>query len=227
LHLGPQHFLRWTHELHHFKGNLLLADGHVDEVNSLTLMSAGDSQRMADLVIPSVVSAGVTGGGGGGGSGGGAGGRTITGDGAAVGPSSSEAANAGNAPRPGPGVQKPGLGNQAPQVMAQGLVVTSQNPRQTTGGKPTGDQKSEDKVREKDAVAVTNVIVKTEVTTNAPAVQWPVALAQARHPFSSWPLWVLLFILLAIILYMDLRRRLEVRRRLLERERFHESRTQE
>src|SRR5438552_4984423 len=29
LQLGPNNFLRWTHELHRFKGNLLLADGSV------------------------------------------------------------------------------------------------------------------------------------------------------------------------------------------------------
>lgn len=29
LHLGPNYYLRWTHEMHHYKGNLLFADGHV------------------------------------------------------------------------------------------------------------------------------------------------------------------------------------------------------
>ena len=32
--LSPQHFLRWTDELHRFKGNLLFADAHATEMNS-------------------------------------------------------------------------------------------------------------------------------------------------------------------------------------------------
>src|SRR5262252_5732525 len=34
--------LRWTAELHHFKGNLLFADGHVEEPNNLNLLAANN-----------------------------------------------------------------------------------------------------------------------------------------------------------------------------------------
>jgi prepilin-type N-terminal cleavage/methylation domain-containing protein/prepilin-type processing-associated H-X9-DG protein len=57
VHLGPNQFLRWTHELHRFKGNLLFADGRVEELNSLSLMPAvQQASEPADLVLPTVKS---------------------------------------------------------------------------------------------------------------------------------------------------------------------------
>src|SRR6185503_15804883 len=38
LALDANSFLRWTHELHRFKGNVAFADGHVEELNRPTLM---------------------------------------------------------------------------------------------------------------------------------------------------------------------------------------------
>jgi prepilin-type processing-associated H-X9-DG protein len=47
--------VRWTHELHRFKGNLLFADGHVEQVNTpgLAVTTAKDSMLPADLFVPS------------------------------------------------------------------------------------------------------------------------------------------------------------------------------
>jgi prepilin-type processing-associated H-X9-DG protein len=51
--LGPEHFLRWTHELHQFKGNLLFADGHVSELNSPNLTTVSpQAGLMAALLLP-------------------------------------------------------------------------------------------------------------------------------------------------------------------------------
>lgn len=53
--LGPNAFLRWTHELHRFKGNLLYADGRVEEKTTPTLMAATGSEPSAvaaELVLP-------------------------------------------------------------------------------------------------------------------------------------------------------------------------------
>lgn len=52
--LDSYHHLRWTVELHRFKGNLLLADGHVEERNSPGLLSAPKSQALetACLAMP-------------------------------------------------------------------------------------------------------------------------------------------------------------------------------
>jgi prepilin-type processing-associated H-X9-DG protein/prepilin-type N-terminal cleavage/methylation domain-containing protein len=47
--------LRWTQEMHQFKGNVLFADGHVEEWNNSTLASAaGSLADPADLFLPSV-----------------------------------------------------------------------------------------------------------------------------------------------------------------------------
>src|SRR5664279_5562687 len=39
--LGQNYALRWTEELHRFKGNLLFSDGHVEQKNNLVLLSTG------------------------------------------------------------------------------------------------------------------------------------------------------------------------------------------
>ncbi len=51
--LSPQYALRWTHELHQFKGNLLFADGHVVQKNTPGLTGdGGQALAMVDLVLP-------------------------------------------------------------------------------------------------------------------------------------------------------------------------------
>jgi prepilin-type processing-associated H-X9-DG protein len=55
LYLGPNNPLRWTRELHQFKGNLLFADGHVEEWNNAKLWPLREPlQETADLSLPSV-----------------------------------------------------------------------------------------------------------------------------------------------------------------------------
>jgi prepilin-type processing-associated H-X9-DG protein/prepilin-type N-terminal cleavage/methylation domain-containing protein len=55
LHIGTNSPLRWTWEMHQFKGNILFADGHVEEWNPGTLAGAGSQQAGADLFMPSVL----------------------------------------------------------------------------------------------------------------------------------------------------------------------------
>jgi prepilin-type N-terminal cleavage/methylation domain-containing protein len=57
LHWGPLQHIRWTQELHRFKGNILFADCRVEEWNSAGVGSATD-QASTDVVLPSVVSIG-------------------------------------------------------------------------------------------------------------------------------------------------------------------------
>ncbi len=53
LRLDANHYLRWTAELHRFKGNLLFGDGHVDELNRPALIITTDnSDTVADLALP-------------------------------------------------------------------------------------------------------------------------------------------------------------------------------
>lgn len=55
LQTGAGSWLRWTRELHQFRGNLLFADGHVEEWNNAALASSGSSLPGGDtLFLPSV-----------------------------------------------------------------------------------------------------------------------------------------------------------------------------
>ena len=63
--LGPGLPVRWTRELHHFKGNLLFADGRTEEVNSLTLKPvAANAPAVAELFLPTAPSSTLAGSGG-------------------------------------------------------------------------------------------------------------------------------------------------------------------
>jgi competence protein ComGC len=53
--LGPNSALRWTVEMHRFKGDLLFSDGHVEEKNNAALLSGpGQVPSIATLALPSV-----------------------------------------------------------------------------------------------------------------------------------------------------------------------------
>jgi prepilin-type N-terminal cleavage/methylation domain-containing protein/prepilin-type processing-associated H-X9-DG protein len=53
LRLDANHYLRWTEELHRFKGNLLYADGHVEELNRPALMvTTGNADTVAAIALP-------------------------------------------------------------------------------------------------------------------------------------------------------------------------------
>jgi len=55
LHIEADNPLRWTWELHQFKGNILFADGHVEEWNNTALVEAGSQQAGADLFMPTIL----------------------------------------------------------------------------------------------------------------------------------------------------------------------------
>jgi len=53
LRLGLNYALRWTEELHRFKGNLLFSDGHVEQKNNFLLLAAdGQVPAIANLALP-------------------------------------------------------------------------------------------------------------------------------------------------------------------------------
>jgi prepilin-type processing-associated H-X9-DG protein len=55
IRLGQNHTLRWTDELHRFKGNLLFSDGHVEQKNNPALVSSSAQvPAVADLAMPTV-----------------------------------------------------------------------------------------------------------------------------------------------------------------------------
>jgi len=54
IRFGGNYTLRWTRELHRYKGNVLFADAHVDELGNPGLLSERNQLPMtADLVLPS------------------------------------------------------------------------------------------------------------------------------------------------------------------------------
>ncbi len=58
--VGQNYALRWTEELHRFKGNLLFSDGHVEQKNRPALV-AGDGQvpAVANLALPTLRQSGA------------------------------------------------------------------------------------------------------------------------------------------------------------------------
>ena len=53
--LGNNHALRWTEAMHRFRGNILFADGHVEEKNSPALVPAAtQAPGIANLVFPTL-----------------------------------------------------------------------------------------------------------------------------------------------------------------------------
>ena len=57
--LGPRSHLRWTAELHRFKGNLLYADAHVVQRNTPDLTEEPGQFQTVDLVLPTVPTGGA------------------------------------------------------------------------------------------------------------------------------------------------------------------------
>jgi general secretion pathway protein G len=54
LRLGDGTTINWTSAMHVFKGNILYADGRVEELNSMSLrLASAETPRMMDLVLPS------------------------------------------------------------------------------------------------------------------------------------------------------------------------------
>ena len=210
LQIGPQSFLRWTHELHHFKGNLLLADGHVDEVNNLTLVAAADGKGGGNFLMPSSGNAGVTLATG------------LVGRGSAFQPVPNTASK-----------QSATGGNTAPQTTAPGTPAGNHaSPSNQRGGAVVAlalaasgqtEVTSIRQVQITTTVTVSNTAITQEPpSTNAPAAGWPGALAAARYPFAAWPFWVLLVVLLASVGYFEGRRRIEAKRRHMERRYIYE-----
>jgi prepilin-type N-terminal cleavage/methylation domain-containing protein/prepilin-type processing-associated H-X9-DG protein len=53
--LGRGYPLRWTRDLHRFKGNLLFSDGHVEQKNGPALLAAASQEpEVANLALPTV-----------------------------------------------------------------------------------------------------------------------------------------------------------------------------
>jgi prepilin-type N-terminal cleavage/methylation domain-containing protein len=228
LHFGSQHVLRWSSELHRFKGDLLKADGHVDEANSLTLMLAGDPYRVSDLVIPSVENQQITG----------------AGPGSTGPPSGNGASGSGTAGSGGQASttsQPPGSGGEGGSQTAgsgPGPGANAQNANQNTGNAIGGTATGGSRSSSQSAVAAgsmagdvpgkprlpainparTSVAAQTFVTnsvseTNEMTAAWPVGRVTPQYPFTPWPFWLLLALVVSLLIYSETRRRLGLKQR--------------
>ncbi len=54
VHAGTGNQVRWTKELHEFKGNVLFVDGHVEEWNNNTLPSRAKTVVLEDFFMPTI-----------------------------------------------------------------------------------------------------------------------------------------------------------------------------
>jgi len=193
LQLGPNQYLRWTHELHHFRGNLLFSDGHVEEPNNLSLKRKNDqSPAVAAFFLPSVKSSATT-------------------------PSPAQASGVGTGGQNVPASLN--LGRVQPTAAPASAQAEKVQPT-TLHGAPSASSASttSSSAGMKPRTNQTNpapvkpswIPVGEEpgpLTSNA----WPVGVAQQTAGNSSWPFYLILLLVLAVLLAMEVRRRLRAK----------------
>ena len=193
LQLGPNQYLRWTHELHRFKGNLLFSDGHVEEPNNLSLQRKNDqSPAVAAFFLPSVKSS-------------------------ATAPSPAQPSAVGTGGQNVPASLNLGrVQPAAAPASAQGKKVQPTTLQGAPSASPVGITSSS--AGFKPGGSSTNpapvkpswIPVSEEpgpLTSNA----WPVGVAQQTAGNSPWPYYLILLLVLAVLLAMEVHRRLRAR----------------
>ena len=195
--LGPENFLRWTHELHQFKGNLLFADGHVEELNTPNLQSVSPrAGPVASLLLPTITPA------------------------AGVAPGPGVASNNGNA-RTGIGLASDngntgtGMGMASDNGNARtGMGESKQESRVPAASvlAQTGAQMADVKAVPPQARAIkgaldsTNRLISSDAT---PVYLTAMAPLEGMTRTRTWPLYLLLLLLSAIALFFTARRLLK------------------
>jgi len=177
---GPDQSLRWTAELHHFKGNLLFADGHVEEPNNLNLLAANkEPLKTVILSVPLTKSSAAT-----------------------------------KAPSPAPGSGAGPVASIASFPKELKVAPTaSMPPWQIALAVAMANQTS---APAKPALTNGGIIASTSAPisnndTSAPA-DWPVLASQGSVSVIPWLIWLLLLLVLALLLGLEVRRRMRARR---------------
>jgi prepilin-type N-terminal cleavage/methylation domain-containing protein/prepilin-type processing-associated H-X9-DG protein len=196
LQLGPNQALRWTYEMHRFKGNILFADGHVQEQNSLNLVLATQPGRIADLFVPTARPPGM-----------------------ALQPTPRPAGASPVLPAPAPAVTP-----QLPSPQ-QASAATPPLPVSQPSGTKQARTSSELSGRAPSQIlAATEASSTTVKTNNRPSVippkntpedpptvetpkEWPASVAQQMTAKSHWFFYLLWLLVIAAILALELRRR--------------------
>ena len=158
--LGDNYALRWTDELHRFKGNLLFSDGHVEERNNPALLSAaGQVPAIANLALPTVPQPGST-------------------ASSSVGGSSSRAPGVSSTPEL-PGARSSPSPNALTRAVSALRPATGTPPK--PGWVPTGGGAAE---------TTPPASTVERLSTNAVAAAAPARAEDRTAPFSSFTAWL-------------------------------------
>ena len=189
LRLGPNFYLRWTHELHRFKGNLLLSDGHVEEQSSLHLRQPETTQEISLLAVPSLLSSN------------------------APNPASDHGPAGPAGPAGNHGYPTPERSHKHPEAASvqQALVVIAASVQSNTG--PSNP------VRTNNPRPVAPPPQPAEVGTNSVSQSWWIALTQTSTGESTfaWPFLFLVLLMVLFFGVLEIKRRLRVQRATLRR----------
>jgi prepilin-type N-terminal cleavage/methylation domain-containing protein/prepilin-type processing-associated H-X9-DG protein len=191
LHVGPNQFIRWTYELHRFKGNLLFADGHGEMRAGANLVGAsGSPSTVADLLLPSVKPTGAV---------------------ATRGPSHNAAGVANQfrlGPKPasfesegGQAASQRSLGQTTINSERRGLAAVGGAAEATQGGEQIKPGKSS----AKSAALNSGSNTVTSPTESLAWYQWPLVEIERLMKDGLWALYLLLLVLLAMMIVLRLR----------------------
>jgi prepilin-type processing-associated H-X9-DG protein len=192
--------LRWTSELHAFKGNVLFADAHVEEVNNphveLPAAAVNSVFFLPAVRSPATLAA------------------TPASIGTISGPAAAPADLPPSAPHAGlPGNARPGAPPQPPPATASARSLSSS--RRTANESTAAPTIIETTARETNGVPVTNgtePAAAPATDDNEPPLLWLLGAARALVTKASWWLLLLLAVLIGIALYLYSRRKTRERR---------------
>jgi len=190
---GPEGPLHWTRELHRSKGNLLFADGRVEQARAGGFTSGYDSlARNQEFLLPTVPTASGLAAGGGGSMGGT--------------PSTSD--------NPAPTFSQVTDSNASPQTIATISLLLKAYPSLALTT-PTAPGPSKKETNATVVTSSTNLpgMVKHESEPPVSVYMWAVGVASEVAKAAGWLLYLLLFLLLVALLALYVRQR---RRRKLE-----------
>jgi prepilin-type N-terminal cleavage/methylation domain-containing protein len=194
--------LRWTRELHFFKGNVLFSDAHVEEMNSPQIPVAGNPATTL-LFLPSVPAAFVT---------------SPRPPGITSGSGPSQAGNSGQTPAP-VAMQHPyASDSNAPSPTPPRPLRSAQPGSTTVATDESAPTIFPPDAKETNGVAVTNSPVSPAAPAATddepmPPLLWLLGAAQTLVAKASWWLLLLLALLIGTAVYLYARRRMHERRR--------------
>jgi prepilin-type processing-associated H-X9-DG protein len=208
LHVGPNAPIHWTRELHGFKGNILFADGHVEELNNAQWdLAKNQSPVNEDLFLPDIPLPGV------------AGFNSASSPqhvGAAprgnpapgfnsAGSTRSPGAAPGGHPAPGrppvPDVRQPGKSISSGSSLAAAPQILLNEP---SNAKPAERQPGPTNVTSKTAPATAPARISSGSSSNVSVAEAAPSATPSRSPW--WLLWLLLVLLVTVILTVILAR---------------------